>query len=116
MASSIIRRAREAVQRVNDGRKRLARERSRETGLIVGELVGTTLVVAAAVSDQKLGKGAQYKVGPVPVNAIAGVVALAPAFFLGKSPIAQATSVNAGMSLLKCALYRMITDNVEAGV
>jgi hypothetical protein len=97
--------------------QRLGKERQRETALVVGELVGTTMAVGAAIVDQKLGKGQQYKVfdDTVPVTAIAGAVELAPAFFLGKSPILQAASVNGGMTLIKISLYRYLTGKIEAG-
>jgi len=67
------------------------------------------------VSDQKLGKGEPLKVGPVPVNLIAGAVALVPAFFLGKAPVLQAASVQGGMTLLNIGVYNLVRENVDAG-
>ena len=115
MASNLIRRARDFMVSQKAKAIRVSRERKHETAMVAGEAAGVAVTIAAAVSDQKLGKGQQFKAGPVPVNAIGGVVLLAPAFFLGKSPIAQAVSVNAGMSGLKAALYRYLTDTIEPG-
>lgn len=116
MASSIVRRAREALERNAKRVQRVGRERQRETALVVGELVGTANAIGAAVVDQKVGKGQQAKLWDVvPVNAVVGAVELAPAFFLGKSPVLQAAAVNGGMTMLKISLYRFLTDKIEPG-
>lgn len=93
-----------------------ARENKHVTALAAGGIAGTGVAVAAAFADQKMGEGKQWKVGPVPVVAIGGAVALIPAFFTRKMPIAQAASVSAGMTGLNVALYRyLVEEGIEAG-
>lgn len=115
MASHLLKAAAAQIRSKIESAKRATREKQKETALIVGSTVSVGLTVAAAIADQKMGLGHQWKLGPVPVNAIAGVVALVPAFFMGKMPIAQAVSVQSGMTLLNVALYRFVLDNVDAG-
>lgn len=114
MASSLLVRAKEALERKRQQGVRLAKEKTKETALVVGGLASTGAAVGAAFADQKMGNGLQWKVGPVPVTAIAGVGALVPAFFAGKMPIAQAASVQIGMTLLNIALYRYLQEEVIA--
>lgn len=92
---------------------RAARENQHVTALAVGGIAGAGVTVAAAFADQKMGGGQQWKVGPVPVVALAGAAALVPAFFTRKMPIAQAASVAAGTTGLNIALYRYL---VEEGI
>ena len=117
MASSILVRAKQFLERSKGKAVQIRRERQRETALVVGEIAGLATMVGCAVVDQKLGKGEQYKAGPIPVNAIAGVVAVAPAFFLNKYPVLQAASVNTGMTAIKIAGYRYLVsaDGIAPG-
>lgn len=115
MASKLLKEAAQALKAKAEAGKRLARERQKETALIAGGLTGTGLAVAAAIVDQKLGKGEPYKVGPVPVNLIAGAVAIIPAFFTGKSPVIQAASAQGGMTLINIGLYNIVRAHVDAG-
>ncbi len=95
--------------------KRVAKNNEEATAVAVGSIAGVSAAVGGALVDQKLGKGQQYKVGPVPVNAIAGAVALVPAFFAKRSPVVRAASVAVGSQLIGVAAYRLILDNVDAG-
>lgn len=105
-------RAKNTIERAKARGIRAARENQQTTALVVGGITGTTLAVGAAFADQKMGAGKQWKVGPVPVTAIAGVAALVPAFFLRKEPIAQAASVQGGMTLLNLSLYSYLREEV----
>jgi len=116
MASSLLKRAAETIKRAKDRSVKAARENQHTTALIAGGIAGSGTAVAAAFADQKMGDGKQWKVGPVPVVAIGGAVALAPAFFTRKMPIVQAASVAAGTTALNIALYRyLVEEGIEAG-
>lgn len=116
MSTSLLKRAAETIKRTKDRSIKAARENQHTTALVVGGLAGTGTAVAAAVADQKMGEGKQWKVGPVPVVAIAGAAALVPAFFTRKYPIVQAASVAAGMSAIQIATYRyLVEEGIEAG-
>jgi hypothetical protein len=116
MASSILLRAKNTIERAKTRTIRAAKENEKTTALAVGGVAGLGVTVGAAFADQKMGAGQQWKVGPVPVTAIAGAAALVPAFFTSKMPIAQAASVAAGSSLLNLALYRwLVEEGIEAG-
>lgn len=104
-----------ALKAVNESRKRMAREKSKEMAHIVGGTTQLALSVAAAISDQKLGKGQPLKAGPIPVNLIAGAVVLVPAFFLGSSPVLQSGSVHGGLQLLGIGLYNLLREHVDPG-
>lgn len=116
MASSLLVRAREALKRTAHRTRKVALENEKTTALAVGGISSLGATIAAAFADQKMGEGAQWKVGPVPVTAIAGAGALVPAFFTQKYPIAQAASVQTGMTLLNIGLYRwLIAEGIEPG-
>lgn len=116
MASSLLLRAKNTIERAKTRTVRAAKENEKVTALAVGGIAGTGVAVGAAFADQKMGAGQQWKVGPVPVTAIAGAVALVPAFFTSKMPIVQAGSVSAGATLLNIALYRyLVEEGIEAG-
>ncbi len=98
-----------------------AKENEKVTALVAGGAAGTGMAVAAAFADQKMGEGKQWKIfksddgtGGVPVVAIVGLASLAPAFFLNKSPIAQAVSISAGMTGLNIAGYRYLVEETIA--
>ncbi len=111
--TSLLKRAAETMKRVKDRSIKVARENKQTTALVVGGLSSVGATVGAAFVDQKMGEGKQYKVGPIPVNAIAGAAALVPAFFTHKYPIVQAASVSSGTTLLSLSLYRyLIEENV----
>lgn len=116
MASSLLVRAKNTIERAKQGAIRKARENQKTTALIAGGIASTGLTVAAAFADQKLGAGNQWKVGPVPVVGIVGAAALVPAFFTAKMPVVQAASVSAGMTGINLALYRyLVEEAIEAG-
>jgi hypothetical protein len=116
MASSLIKRAATYMANQKNRAMRAARENTHNTALVVGALSGTGTAVAAAFADQKMGAGAQWKVGPVPVVGLAGAAIAAPAFFLGKYPIAQAAAAVAGGTAINLALYRyLVEEGIEAG-
>lgn len=116
MASSVLVRAKNTIERAKARTVKAAKENQHATALVAGGIAGTGVTVAAAFADQKMGAGHQWKVGPVPVNAIAGVVMLVPAFFTRKMPIVQAASVAAGTTALNLALYRyLVEEGIEAG-
>jgi hypothetical protein len=116
MASQLLKRAADVIKRQKDRGIKAARENVHTTSLIAGGIAGTGTAVAAAFADQKMGEGKQWKVGPVPVVAIAGVAAIVPAFFTRKMPIVQAASVSAGMTALNIAGYRwLVEEGIEAG-
>lgn len=116
MASSIVKRALAHMQNAKNRTLKAARENTHNTALVVGALSGTGTAVAAAFADQKLGAGQQWKVGPIPVVAAAGAVLAAPAFFLGKYPIAQAALAVAGGTAVNIGLYRyLVAEGIEAG-
>lgn len=116
MASSLLVRARDALKRNAQHVKRVAAENEKTTALAVGCAASAGASVAAALADQKMGEGAQWKVGPVPVVGIAGVLALVPAFFTNKYPIAQAASVQTGMTLISIAGYRwLVEEGIDPG-
>lgn len=95
---------------------KVARENQHVTALASGSIASVGVTVAAAFADQKMGAGHQWKVGPVPVVAIAGAAALVPAFFTRKMPIVQAASVAAGTTGLNLALYRwLVEEGIEPG-
>lgn len=116
MASSLLVRAKNTIERGKARVQRAAKENEKVTALAVGGVAGTGVAVGAAFADQKMGAGQQWKVGPVPVTAIAGAAAIIPAFFTSKMPIVQAASVAAGSTLLNIALYRyLVEEGIEAG-
>lgn len=116
MASSLLVRAKNTLERAKARTMRAARENQHTTALVAGGIAGTGTAVAAAYADQKMGAGQQWKVGPVPVVAIAGAAMLAPAFFTRKMPIVQAASVAAGMTAINIAAYRyLVEEGIEAG-
>lgn len=116
MASSLLVRAKNTLERAKTRTMRAARENQHTTALVAGGIAGTGTAVAAAYADQKMGAGQQWKVGPVPVVAIAGAAMLAPAFFTRKMPIVQAASVAAGMTAINIAAYRyLVEEGIEAG-
>lgn len=116
MASSLLLRAKNTIERAKARTVRAARENQHTTALVAGGIAGTGTAVAAAFADQKMGAGQQWKVGPVPVVAIFGAAALAPAFFTRKMPIVQAASVAAGMTAINIAAYRYLCEEgIEAG-
>lgn len=116
MASSLLLRAKNTIERAKTRTVRAARENEKVTALAAGGIAGAGVTVAAAFADQKMGAGHQWKVGPVPVTAIAGAVAIIPAFFTGKMPIVQAASVAAGSTLLNIAMYRyLVEEAIDAG-
>ena len=104
-----------ALKAVNESRKRMAREKTKEMAHIVGGTTALGLSVAAAISDQKLGKGEPLKVGPIPVNLLAGAVVLVPAFFASRAPVLQAASVQGGVQLLGIGLYNLVREHVDPG-
>jgi hypothetical protein len=109
-------RAKQYMERKKASAVRTARENQHATGLGVGGLVSVGVAVTSAIADQKLGAGQQWKVGPVPVVAIAGAAMLVPAFFTRRYPIAQAASVAAGTTALNISLYRyLVEEGIEAG-
>lgn len=116
MASSLLVRAKNTIERAKTRGLRAARENQHTTALVAGGIAGAGVTVAAAFADQKMGAGNQWKVGPVPVTAIGGVAALVPAFFTRKMPIVQAASVAAGTTLLNISLYRfLVEEGIEPG-
>jgi hypothetical protein len=116
MAHSLLVRAKQFMERKKAQTVRAARENQHTTALAVGGVSALGVTVAAAFADQKMGAGQQWKVGPVPVVAIAGAAALVPAFFTRKYPIAQAASVAAGTTGLNVALYRyLVEEGIEPG-
>lgn len=116
MASSLLLRAKNVIERQKTRVVKAARENQHTTALAVGAIAGTGLTVGAAFADQKMGAGHQWKVGPVPVTALVGAAVLVPAFFTRKMPIVQAGSVSGGMTLLNLALYRyLVEEGIEAG-
>lgn len=116
MASSLLVRAKNTLERAKTRSIRAARENQQVTALAAGGIASTGLAVAAAFADQKMGAGQQWKVGPVPIVAIAGAAALVPAFFTQKMPVVQSASVAGGMTLLNLALYRyLVEEGIEAG-
>jgi hypothetical protein len=116
MASSLLLRAKNTIERAKTKTIRAARENQHATALVAGGIAGGGVTVAAAFADQKMGAGHQWKVGPVPVVAIFGAAALVPAFFTRKMPIVQAASVAAGTTALNLALYRyLVEEAIEAG-
>lgn len=115
MASKLLREAAAAVKAKSEALKRVAKNNEESVAVAVGGLAGLAAAAGGAIVDQKLGKGEQYKVGPVPVNAIAGAVALVPAFFARRSPVVRASSVAVGTQLLGVAAYRVVLDNVDPG-
>jgi hypothetical protein len=110
MASQLLVRAKQFMERQKTRAVKLHREEKQNLALAAGGVTGLGTTVAAAFADQKMGAGAQWKVGPVPVVGIAGAVAIAPAFFLRKYPIAQAVSVAAGSTALNIAIYRYLVE------
>lgn len=116
MAHSLLVRAKNMIERNKTRAVKVARENQHATALAVGGVSSLGVTIAAAFADQKMGAGQQWKVGPVPVVAIAGAAALVPAFFTRKYPIAQAASVAAGSTGLNLALYRyLVEEGIEAG-
>lgn len=116
MASSLLVRAKNTIERAKARTIRAAKENEKATALVAGGLAGSGVTVAAAFADQKMGAGQQWKVGPVPVVGLVGAGLLAPAFFTSKYPIVQAASVSAGMTALNIALYRyLVEEGIEAG-
>lgn len=104
------------MKRTKERGIKVARENQHTTALVVGGLAGSGTAIAAAFADQKMGAGNQWKVGPVPVVAIGGLVALAPAFFTRKMPVVQAAAVSAGMTALNIAGYRLLVEEmIEPG-
>lgn len=116
MASSLLVRAKQMMERNKTRAVRTSRENQHITALAAGTAAGTGVTVAAAFADQKMGAGQQWKVGPVPVVAIFGAAALVPAFFTRKMPVVQAVSVAAGTTALNVALYRyLVEEGIEPG-
>ncbi len=116
MASSLLVRAKNTIERAKTRTVRAARENEHVTALAAGGVAGFGVTVAAAFADQKMGEGKHWKVGPVPVVAIAGAAMLAPAFFTRKMPIVQAASVAAGMTALNLSVYRyLVEEGIAAG-
>lgn len=116
MASSLLVRAKNTIERAKTRTMRAARENEHATALVAGGIAGAGVTVASAFADQKMGAGHQWKVGPVPVTAIAGAAMLVPAFFTRKMPIVQAASVAAGTTALNIALYRyLVEEAITAG-
>ena len=113
MASSLLVRAKNTIERAKTRTLRAARENQHTTALVAGGIASGGVTVAAAFADQKMGAGAQWKVGPVPVVGIAGAAMLVPAFFTRKMPIVQAASVAAGTTAINLAIYRYL---VEEGI
>lgn len=114
MSTSLLKRAAESLKRTKDRTIRAAKENEKTTALVVGSLSSTGAAVGAAFADQKMGNGQQWKVGPVPVVGIAGVLAAVPALFLNKYPVVQAGLVGAGSSLISIAAYRYLQEEVIA--
>jgi hypothetical protein len=110
MASSIVTKAKHVLERAAARSQRERREKANVTALAVSGVAGLGVTVGAAFADQKLGSGHQWKVGPIPGVAIAGLVVGAPAFFLSKYPIAQAAAVSAGGTAINLALYRYLVE------
>jgi hypothetical protein len=116
MSTSLLKRAAETIKRTKERGIKVARENQHTTALIAGGIAGSGTAVAAAFADQKMGEGKQWKVGPVPVVAIAGAAALVPAFFTRKMPIVQSASVAAGMTAINIAAYRyLVEEGIEPG-
>lgn len=116
MAQSLLVRAREALKAKAVAARRVAKENEKITALAVGGLCSTGAAVGAAFADQKMGVGSQWKVGPVPVVGLLGLGALVPAFFTQKYPIAQAASVQTGLTLINIAGYRwLVEEGIDAG-
>lgn len=116
MASSLLVRAKNTIERAKTRTIKAARENEHVTALAAGGIAGSGVAVGAAFADQKMGEGKQWKVGPVPVVAIFGAAALVPAFFTRKMPIVQAASVAAGMTGLNVALYRwLVEEGIQPG-
>lgn len=116
MASSIVVRAKEYMERQKNRAKSAARENQTTYALIANGATSTAVTVGLAFADQKMGAGKQWKVGPIPVGALGGLGMLVPAFFLRKYPIAQAALVGGGMSALNISGYRYLVEEViEAG-
>lgn len=113
MASSILVRAKNTIERAKVRAKRAAVENEHVIALAVGGVTGSGVAVGAAFADQKMGAGKQWKVGPVPVVGLIGAGALVPSFFLNKYPIAQLASFVAGTTAINIAAYRyLIEENV----
>jgi len=116
MASSLLVRAKNTIERAKARGIRAARENAKTTALVVGGLAGSGTAVAAALADQKMGAGQQWKVGPVPAVAIGGAALLAPVFFLGKQPVLQAGFASAGFTAINLSLYRyLVEEGIEPG-
>ena len=116
MSTSLLKRAAETIKRTKDRAIKSAREDEHNQALVVGGLAGGGTAIAAAFADQKMGEGKQWKVGPIPVVAIAGAAALVPAFFTRKHPVLQAGCVAAGTQALGIAAYRyLVEEGIEAG-
>lgn len=116
MASSLLVRAKNTIERAKQRGIRAARENQKTTALIVGGLAGSGTAVAAALADQKMGAGQQWKVGGFPAVAIGGAAMLVPVFFTGKMPIVQAGLASAGMTGINIALYRyLVEEGIDPG-
>jgi hypothetical protein len=116
MASSLLVRAKNTIERAKVRGLRAARENQKTTAIVVGGLAGSGTAVAAALADQKMGAGNQWKVGPVPAVAIGGAALLVPVFFTGKMPIVQAGFASAGMTAINLSLYRyLVSEVIDAG-
>jgi hypothetical protein len=121
MASSLLVRAKQTLERNKSRIVKAAKENEKVTALAAGGAAGVGVTVAAAFADQKMGEGKQWKVfksadgsGGVPVVGIVGAAALVPAFFTNKMPIAQAVSISAGMAGLNIAVYRYLVEETIA--
>lgn len=114
MSTSLLKRAAESLRRNKDRAVRLTKENEKTTALAVGAFSSTGAAIGAAFADQKMGNGQQWKVGPMPVVGIAGIVTTIPALFLNKYPVAQAGLVGAGTTLISIAAYRYLQEEVIA--
>jgi hypothetical protein len=117
MASSILVRAKNMLERGKQRAQRERREKTNLTALAAGAATGIGVTVAAAFADQKLGQGQQWKpVGGIPGVAMGGAAMLVPAFLTSKMPIVQASLVQGGMTALNLSLYRyLVEEGIEAG-
>jgi hypothetical protein len=83
---------------------------SHEADMVYSGLATVAGAGAAALVDIKLGKdGAQAKLGPVPTNALIGLLPVAAGMFL-KIGRARAPLAGLGFSLIGMGAYRLILD------
>jgi hypothetical protein len=109
MSSSLLKRAAASISSKTATIKRL--HALHEADIVysgLGELAGAGL---GAVTDIKMGEnGGQAKLGPVPTNAVIGLLPIAAGVFIKGLGRARAPVASLGFGLLGVAGYRFILD------